>query len=327
MVEVINEGNGGVLSPLYTFLLPAYKAKYLEQTLSSIKCQAYEGFKCIVSDDCSPENIKGIFEKVCGDDARFEYRRNEKNIGGSNLVTHWNLLVNMCDTEYLIMAGDDDLYMPEFLLKVDELRRKHPCVGVIRARPQYIDGDGEVTDQDSVMPEYMSALSFLFYRYANFFVSGLSNYVFRKSDLLKLNGFVDLPMAWGSDEATVIGCTLNGICSTSDILESTRGSSITLSSKTDKQSSLLKIKALIDFYLYVSGFMNQYVHPCSTLEQNQLESVLKRLPKDVQMSITRYTSSLDIIEKIRLFKRLQSVGFFNSFTSRVKYIMLLFGSL
>lgn len=326
MVEVINEGNGGVLSPLYTFLLPAYKAKYLEQTLSSIKCQAYEGFKCIVSDDCSPENIKGIFEKVCGDDARFEYRRNVKNIGGSNLVTHWNLLVNMCDTEYLIMAGDDDLYMPEFLLKVDELRRKHPCVGVIRARPQYIDGDGEVTDQDSVMPEYMSALSFLFYRYANFFVSGLSNYVFRRSDLLKLNGFVDLPMAWGSDEATVIGCTLNGICSTSDVLESTRVSGINLSCKIDKQSLTLKINALIGLYLYVKSFINQHIHPTSLLEQNQLISVSERFPKDIQLSIIHYTPPLGIFEKIRLVKRLQNVGCLNSFSSRVKYILLLFGS-
>lgn len=42
----------------YTFLLPAYKSKYLSDAIKSILRQTYEDFQIIVSDDKSPENIK-----------------------------------------------------------------------------------------------------------------------------------------------------------------------------------------------------------------------------------------------------------------------------
>ena len=42
-------------------------------------------------------------------------------MGGKSLVSHWNLLVDMCDTEYFIMASDDDVYEPEFMKEIDSL--------------------------------------------------------------------------------------------------------------------------------------------------------------------------------------------------------------
>ena len=71
----------------YTFLLPAYKPNFLEEALRSIKEQTYTDFKVIVSDDCSPHDLKSIFEKTCGDDPRFVFRCNEKNMGGRSLVS------------------------------------------------------------------------------------------------------------------------------------------------------------------------------------------------------------------------------------------------
>lgn len=65
----------------YTFLLPAYKAKYLDKALDSIKRQTFSDFKVVISDDYSPENLYDIVLPYI-DDARFSYRRNEKNIGG-----------------------------------------------------------------------------------------------------------------------------------------------------------------------------------------------------------------------------------------------------
>ena len=94
----------------YTFLLPAYKATYFEETLLSIKNQFYKDFKVLVSDDCSPENLESIFQRAVGDDARFTFRRNAENMGSKSLVSHWNLLVDLCDTKYLILASDDDVY-------------------------------------------------------------------------------------------------------------------------------------------------------------------------------------------------------------------------
>lgn len=49
----------------YTFLVPAYKAEFFEDALLSMARQTYKNYKIIVSDDCSPENLKGIYNKVC----------------------------------------------------------------------------------------------------------------------------------------------------------------------------------------------------------------------------------------------------------------------
>ena len=60
----------------YKFCLPAYKTRFLAEALNSIKSQTYTDFVCIVSDDCSPEDIKAVFDDMVGDDSRFFYRRN-----------------------------------------------------------------------------------------------------------------------------------------------------------------------------------------------------------------------------------------------------------
>ena len=145
----------------YTFLLPAYKVLFFEEALQSIKNQTYRDFKVIVSDDCSPENLKSIYDKVCGDDPRFIFRRNEENMGSKSLVSHWNMLVDMCDTEWLIMAGDDDVYEPTFLEEMDRLQVKYPNVDLLHARARVIDAEGEVVKLDSAYDEYVTQIEFL----------------------------------------------------------------------------------------------------------------------------------------------------------------------
>lgn len=54
----------------YTFLLPAFKAQFFEEALTSIKSQTYTDFKVMDSDDCSPEDLKSIYDKVCSDAPR-----------------------------------------------------------------------------------------------------------------------------------------------------------------------------------------------------------------------------------------------------------------
>ena len=45
----------------YTFLLPAYKPDFLEVALRSIKSQTLKDFNVLVSDDCSPHDLKSIY--------------------------------------------------------------------------------------------------------------------------------------------------------------------------------------------------------------------------------------------------------------------------
>ena len=50
---------------IFSFVLPAYKGKYLEQAISSIIAQDYKEFELVVVDDCSLDDIRGIVSD-CG---------------------------------------------------------------------------------------------------------------------------------------------------------------------------------------------------------------------------------------------------------------------
>ena len=223
----------------YTFLLPAYKFRFFEEAICSIKNQNYKDFKCIVSDDCSPEKLKFVFDKTVGDDSRFLYRRNEENMGGKSLVSHWNLLVDMCDTEYLILASDDDIYEREFLQEIDLLVRRYPVVDIFRAKARRMQ-DGMVVLTDGDIPELLSQVDFMEYFGNKNMVHCVANYVFRTSALKAMGGFPDFPTAAKSDTATAICLSKNGIATTKDILFSFRMSNENLSSSNGYDKNTIK---------------------------------------------------------------------------------------
>lgn len=218
----------------FTFVLPAYKASFLHEALLSIRNQSFAGFKVIVSDDCSPENLRAIFDKVCGDDPRFTFRRNEKNMGGESLVSHWNLLVDMCETEWLIMASDDDVYEPTFLEEIDKLIQKYYKVNVFRSKAQRLT-DGMITEKDGDIPEFLEHEEFLLYFGYKKMVHCLANYVFRTNELKRNGYFPDFPKAAKSDAAAAMLMSKNGVATTKNICFTFRISSINLSSPQNYQ--------------------------------------------------------------------------------------------
>lgn len=204
----------------YAFLMPAYKRANLKEAISSILNQTYPDFRLIVSDDCSPENLKEVADTF--DDARMEFRRNEQNIGGKSLVAHWNLLLGLADTEFIILAPDDDIYSPKFLEEIDRLTCKYPNIDVFKSRSQDVDADGIPYKKDAEYPEVMSQLDNIHSLTGPNCISGIGNYVFRTSALKSIGGFVDYPLAWWSDVMTHIKLSKNGIAVTGDILFSFR---------------------------------------------------------------------------------------------------------
>lgn len=216
----------------YTFLLPAYKASYFEEALRSIKAQSYRDFKVQVSDDCSPEDLRSIFDRVCGDDPRFSYRRNAENLGGKSLVAHWNLLVDMCDTPWLIMASDDDVYAPRFLEEMDALQQRYPDVDLLRARVRNINDERETIAEDALYKEHVDELGFLYQKHFNNALRCIANYAFRTEVLRRKGGFVDFPLAWYSDDATAMMLAEHGAANTREMLFLFRSSTTSISSRS-----------------------------------------------------------------------------------------------
>ena len=236
----------------YTFLLPAYKVKYLDEMLRSIKNQTFTDYKVVISDDCSPEPIKEVCMSYLTD-SRFSYRRNAENMGGKSLVAHWNLLVDMCDTEFLIMASDDDIYSPHFLEEVDKLHRKYPKVDLIRARVLSIDEEGQAIIDDAMYKECVDNTGFTYQKHFNNALRCIANCVFRTDVLKAKGGFVEFPLAWYSDDATVMMMAENGVANTADCLFSFRSSTSNISSrKLTHRDAFLKARAtqLFDEWFY-----------------------------------------------------------------------------
>lgn len=232
--------------PKYTFLLPAFKGKFLYDAIESILNQTYKDFRLIVSDDCSPEDLKSIVSKF--DDPRIIYRKNKENMGSKSLVSHWNLLVNLCNTEWLIMATDDDLYDKDFLTDIDKLQCDQPNISLLRARTCFIDKDGDVVSNSMPSDYFYSQQDFITTFYRDSHRRGIGNYVFRTNKLKQINGFIDYPLAWWSDVMTCFLMAENGVLTTPDIKFSFRQSGINISSqKDDNVSSRKKLNATLAY--------------------------------------------------------------------------------
>lgn len=294
----------------YTFLLPAYKACFFEEALLSIKNQTYRDFKVIVSDDCSPEELKPIYDKVCGDDPRFTFRRNEENMGSKSLVSHWNLLVDMCDTEWLIMAGDDDVYDPTFLDEMNRLSEKYPKVDLLHARARVIDADGEVIKLDSAYDEYVSQIEFLAFLGKIDHIECVGNYVYRTSVLKKQGGFVDLPLAWASDAATNNKMSREGCATSVNFLFHFRMSGVNISSTGNEsnQVSKDKIRAVLMFDEDLESLFSSFVLN-NKLLRHQYDVALTSQKMVVSTTLWAHSSILKFNELTKVIKHLKRRGY------------------
>lgn len=240
----------------YSFLLPAYKARFLREAVESILAQTYRNFELVIVDDASPEHLRDCLGPVC--DERLRYYVNETNIGGADLVAQWNHCLEYANGDYVVLASDDDLYHPRYLEKMDALVEKYPQVDVFRPRVQYIDEYGGITGQVGVLKEYTSQLEFA-YRLENL-GNGIPYYLFKLQALKELGGFVNYPLAWHSDDATVLRMARNGMVFCPDTLFSFRLSGESISTKrNDYQTLKLKIAASEAYYRSLPTLLDEAV--------------------------------------------------------------------
>ena len=97
--------------PLVSVLVPTYNgARFLEETLESIRVQAHRNIEVIIRDDASTDDTVAIAEGYARRDARFRVLRAEQNGGG--LVNHVELL-KAARADYIKFCNHDDLLHPD----------------------------------------------------------------------------------------------------------------------------------------------------------------------------------------------------------------------
>ena len=230
-----------------SFILPAWKARFLHDAIESIVAQTSPDWELVVVDDCSPEPLREIVEAF--DDPRIRYIRNERNLGGENLVRQWNHCISFATGDYVVLAADDDLYRPAFCAECIRLAGKYPEAELIHSSVEQIDEAGKHLEDDSILPEFTNK-----YEYLNWWVTGRSftcigNFAFKRTALLELGGFIDFPCAFGSDIATPIALSRKGVANTREMLFCFRQSAQHLSADTSRFKEKLEAVSQLSEWL------------------------------------------------------------------------------
>lgn len=264
--------------------MPAYKRKYIEEAINSIINQTYKEFELIIVDDASPENIKEVADQF--QDPRIHYNRNEKNIGGSNLVANWNNCIKFAHYDFIILATDDDVFDTNYLSDAVSMLTKYPQANIIRTGVKIIDQSGIIRDYEYPLKEFMSCKDFTLLWAKGGLHSCISNYIFRKDTLIENGGFIDFPHGHYSDDATVLSLSTNGIVCVPNDNFNFRISSISLSYSTDLNVALSQIEA-------TELFMSWYINHLQQTYGNPQNCIIK--DNSYEFYRARYKSMISIL--------------------------------
>lgn len=186
-------------------VIPAYKSRFLALALRSIAAQTNQDFHVYLCDDASPENLRPVAEDILPAE-QLTYRRFEPNAGARHLVRHWNRSVQCTVEPWVWLFSDDDLLEPTcveaFLQTVDA--PEGGAADVYRFNTLTINSAGAVRRINSPHPLRETVIDFAYHRLTQQRHSYAPEYLFRRSVWERSGGFVELPFAQGSDDASWI---------------------------------------------------------------------------------------------------------------------------
>lgn len=208
----------------FSITIPAYKDKFLKETIESVLAQTYQNYEIVIVNDASPYNLESIIFQY--DDPRIRYFKNEKNCGAKDVVDNWNICLNYATGDYLICMGDDDKLTPRCLQDFSDLIGKYPKFDLFHARSEIIDDNSNLVCVLEERPEWESVYS-LMYNPRN---SHLGDWLFKTDTLRKNGGFYKLPYGWQSDDISAfIAATCHGVANTMDVGFQYRGNGLSIS--------------------------------------------------------------------------------------------------
>lgn len=208
----------------FSVTIPAFKDKYLKETIDSVLAQTYPNYEVVIVNDASPYNLDCIVNQY--NDLRIRYFKNEKNCGAKDVVDNWNICLSHAIGEFVMCIGDDDKLTPRCLQDFAELIEKYPELDLYHARSEIIDDDSNFVKTLELRPEWESVYS-LMYNPRN---THLGDWLFRTETLRKNSGFYKLPYGWQSDDISAfIAAASHGVANTQEVGFQYRGNGLSIS--------------------------------------------------------------------------------------------------
>jgi hypothetical protein len=115
------------------------RAGMLAGAIESVLSQTFTSFRLVISDnassDATPELVRSFR------DERIEYVRSDRNIGA---LANLNRLIDLADTEFLVLLPDDDLLYPGHLQASVGLLRRSAALGLTHTGFDLIDANSRL---------------------------------------------------------------------------------------------------------------------------------------------------------------------------------------
>lgn len=237
-------------------VIPAFKPNFLKSTLESLSNQSDKQFAIYIGDDASPHNLEKIVREY-SDKLNIEYVRFQENLGGVDLVAHWNRCLGLMNgEEWFVLFSDDDLMDAKCIEKLKENILENPECDVFHFDIRFINEKNGII---SIPPPYLKRLSVLDFfdkLYSGKIEARMPEFTFRRKHFEDMGGFVPFELAMRSDNATVIQCAFeHGITTVPDSLVSWRVSELNVSNAVVSE---VKYKSffgsLVDFFNWFDSF-------------------------------------------------------------------------
>lgn len=251
------------MSNKLAIVIPAYKSRFIDQALESFAMQTCKDFTLYIGDDASPENLVEIVKKY---ESRIPivYHRFGSNLGGTDLVAQWERCIDLVrNEEWIWLFSDDDIVSSDCvqgfytLIKnktIYELNNR-----VLRFNLDIVDMNLNVlqgfTTPEEFSVEYFLESCFIKHKLKNKAVE----FIFSKHNYQSVGKFVNFPLAWGSDIATILRLGRSaGFLTIPKGKVSWRDSGFNISSLIQPEVTREKQRASQQFYFWLFGFIKAY---------------------------------------------------------------------
>lgn len=281
-----------------SFCIPAYKGQFFRKTLESLVNQTLEDIEIIVVDDRSPDGLKQIVDEV--NDPRIRYFLNEENLGRINPLHNYNKAFSYARGEFSVVAGDDDIYHPEFAEKMVALAQRYPDVDVFHCRIGIIDADDNLTAVGDLWPEWESCVDYIFSRGIRRCQQRMPEFLVRTEALRRIGGMIEMPLAWYSDDATWLQLSREkGVVAHSEMLFRWRYSGCNISSRFDITEK--KVLAAEAYKEWVKGFLPT-IHAETEADKRMLAVVNEQIWGSVDQQTLRDLDDTKLLPWFRMMR-------------------------
>lgn len=238
-------------------IIPAYKDSFLKNTLESIANQTEKNFNLYICNDNSPYDIDNIVDNFKRKySIPLKYIKFKENLGGRDLVAHWERCVKQTANESLIwLFSDDDIIECNCVENLFKAVNKNPNIDVFHFNLSIINTNNNVIKFCTEFPELISSEKFFALLYEGKIDARMPEFVFRRKRYEECGGFIPFDLAWRSDNATVINLAANnGIITIPHSKVLWRLSDENISAHYDSSICKRKDASTINFFNWVNNY-------------------------------------------------------------------------